>query len=105
MMRMLIVAVSLAAACSARQSTPTAERSVPQCLSLCSNQFTACTEEFPGDASACLPARRDCERTCEGEKAMKRAEDGTRDGIQAPVDPPQFQPAPDAGNSGTDTVD
>ena len=97
-MKVIIAAiVMLLIGCSAKQQQ--AERSVPQCLSLCGNQFAACTEEFPGDASACLPARRDCERTCQGEAAVRRAEDG-RPSMTVTEKPKIIRPdmdTPDAG--------
>jgi len=108
-----LLLMMLGFSCSAQQQTT--ERRVPQCLSLCGNQFAACTEEYPGDASACLPARRDCEQACEAERAVQRMEDGRR-GLQAPIDTPMLRPdagsvAPDAGSapdspdSGAELVD
>ena len=100
-----IAVAAVIAACSASQQR--ADGSAPHCLSMCSNQFAACTEEFPGDASACLPARNDCERTCEGDAALRRAagEDGQE--VLAPIDSPAMSnpapvppaAAPDAGSA------
>ncbi len=91
----LLLVIMVIASCSAQQQT---ERSLPQCLSLCSNQFASCTEEYPGDASACLPARRDCETTCEAEKAMNR-ESRTRQSVE--VEPIMLM----RGDAGSDPPD
>lgn len=96
-LRAALVAVTLVlVGCSARQST---EQRVPPCLSLCANQFAACTEEFPGDAAACQPARNDCERTCRGERALQQAEEGQPE-VLVPISSPDAgsNAAPDGGS-------
>ena len=100
-MKVVLMMFLLCAACSSQQQKT--ERSVPQCLSLCSNQFAACTEEFPGDASACLPGRRDCERTCESERALQRGEGNKPGEVMAPMDKPQII-RPDAGTQTPDSA-
>jgi hypothetical protein len=96
----VFAACFLLAGCSAKQQP---ERSLPQCLSLCSNQFASCTEEFPGDASACLPGRNECQRTCEADRAEKRMEGGS--GRSTP-DRPVLLTTPDVGpESGEDSGD
>lgn len=98
----------LVVGCSAKQQPQPkqqrqTEKRLPQCLSLCANQFAACTEEYPGDASACLPGRRDCQTTCEGEAAIKRMEKGKKPHT---VDRIELQ-RPDAGtpDSGSQAAD
>ena len=100
---LVLVLFAMLFGCSASQQPE--KQSTPQCLSLCSNQFAACTEEYPGDASACLPARHDCERTCQGQKAMERMEGGQGDIVMPPERPTIIRPdagttdAPDSGQA------
>lgn len=93
-MKLILAAIAalLTISCSAQQQRT--EQDVPQCLSLCSNQFAACTQEYPGDASACLPGRRDCEQACEAMKAEQRNED---DRNREPFVPAEPFVQPDAG--------
>lgn len=75
------------AACAGSQSATKPEsRSVPQCLSLCSNQFASCTEEYPGDFSACRGDRADCERACHEQRALERMESNDGSEVIAPTD-------------------
>ena len=100
-MRFAVLLFFMLAACSAKQQAT--ERDLPQCMSLCANQFAACTQEFPGDASACLPARNDCDKTCRGEEAIRSAEDG-RQKVLAPLSKPVMI-RPDAGTDSGQALD
>lgn len=73
------------AGCSGPQQQRQSERSVPQCLSLCGNQFAACTEEYPGDFSACRADRDECEQTCREQKALREMEDDEDEEVIAPT--------------------
>ncbi len=68
------------------------DRPTPQCTSLCQNQLAACTEEYPGDYSACQGEFSRCESNCESRKAMERMEDGsTREEVIEPAEGDPFE--------------
>lgn len=109
----ILSTVLVAISCAGPQSQTRTERSVPQCLSMCGNQFAMCTEEYPGDASACLGDRRQCEQSCEAQKAVERMEEREEDVIvptdaeEVPVDTvrteaDEAEEAEDDGQSGPD---
>jgi hypothetical protein len=89
-----VIAVSVG--CSSPQRKT--EQPVPQCLSLCSNQFAACTDEYPGDFSACKGERADCEQTCREQKALQETEEEEEEVI-VPTDS-ETTPAPEGTESG-----
>lgn len=98
----IIVLVALSTACSGGQQAQGKQPKMPQCLSLCGNQFAACTEEFPGDFTACQSSRSDCERQCEGDRAIERMESGdSRLEVVEPLQPADAA-VPEGADAGSD---
>lgn len=84
-MKRLIAALALVSlSCAGQQRAE--QQSTPQCLSLCNNNFAACTEEFPGDYGACRRDLQTCQNACEEQKALERMEKGDEEII---VEPPE----------------
>lgn len=85
-MRHFFLLALLVSACATAQ--PRAEQPVPQCLSLCNNNFASCTNEFPGDYGACRQEMQTCEDACQEQKAMERMESADEEVI-VPTDAPE----------------
>lgn len=85
-MRHLLPLALLVSACATAQ--PKTEQPVPQCLSVCNNNFASCTNEFPGDYGACRQEMQTCENACQEQKAMERMENNDGEVI-APTDEPR----------------
>ena len=95
----LITFIALLVGCSGAKQQETEADYLPQCLSLCSNNFAACTQEYPGDFAMCRQERDNCEQTCEEKKALERMEEDDdevivpTDSAEEPVPTPEEEPS------------
>ena len=85
MKRPLLAMLLIVAGCAGQQRTE--QQSTPQCVSLCNNNFAACTERHPGDFGACQRDLNTCQSACEEQKAIERMEEEEEEVIVTP--PPE----------------
>ncbi len=86
---LLLIIASLALAISCSADPRVAERGIgPQarCIDICGANFTACTQNNPGDYTACADDRRQCDKECESQAAEQRIEPANE--AVEPVDVP-----------------
>lgn len=99
---LLLVVASISLAISCASDPRVAERGIgPQarCIDICGANFTACTQNNPGDYTACAGDRRDCDQECESQAAEQRIEPAqeTVEPVDVPIggQPEGEQPAPE----------
>jgi len=101
MNRLLVPVFLFALGCS---GAPTSSDGHARCIDICGAEFSQCTNQYPGDFTACADRRRQCDVQCTGDAAERDVPTSQQEIIispsevfdQEPESEPESEPEPDS---------